>query len=98
MCTQIDGRMKLVKAGPSVVERLRSFRQSAEADKMPLIYPVPLVLVLADLCKLFGLSDSERREVLGRFGEGYVQKEEATPIRLLKSANGRRVARPVRKR
>jgi len=89
MCTRTVRPMKLVKVGPSVVERLRALREEAEVDEVPLTYAVPFVELLADVCKLFGLSRAQRREVLGRDGEKYVKEVETTPIRLKKRANGR---------
>ena len=100
MCTQMRGKLKLVKLGPNVVERLRAFREDAEVDKVPLSYPMPLVEVLADVCKLLGLSLAQRREVLGGEGERYMKNVETIPppIRLKKRANGRKAIRPVRTR
>lgn len=91
MCQKIDAQMKLVEAGPNVVERLRAFREEMESDGetcLPQIV-VSAALVLADLCDLFGLSAGQRREVLGRDGVQYVTDFEAIPIRLKKRANGR---------
>jgi hypothetical protein len=75
-----------------VIAKLKGLREEFEKDGLDILYtPIPVALVLSDVCEALGLSQAEHGEVLGEEASGAirewadcrmwqpVEKETATP-------------------
>jgi hypothetical protein len=56
-----------------VTKQLKAFREVFEEEAGTLCEPLPVALVLDDVCAALGLCQEERRAVLGADGARYVE-------------------------
>jgi hypothetical protein len=58
-----------------VVNKLKALRKEFEKDGVDILYmPIPMALVLSDVCEALGLNQTQHDEVLGEEASGAIRE------------------------